>query len=115
MKSRRELPYPSAAPLQAVAAGAGGRATAAPPQLSLHVERLVLHGLPLHGRDAARLSAAFEAEMTRLFDEGRLDPRALRSGALRDLRPGAISVGDGCDAERLGRELARVLQREWAE
>ncbi|MDE2093733.1 MAG: hypothetical protein KGL99_17040 [Burkholderiales bacterium] len=104
---------PSGRSGQFVAEPASAPAAAAVAPVSLHVDRLVLHGLPLQARDGARVQRAFEHEMARLLGAGSFAARQLHADAVQGLRLGPIRVGDGRDPERLGRELARVLQREW--
>jgi hypothetical protein len=113
MSEQRERSVQGDAPRSPVTGPDAARSAAAPSQVSLHVERLVLHGLPLHARDGVRVRQAFEREMVRLLEDRPLDSQRLGAGALDELRPMSMTVGDGRDAERVGRELARVLQREW--
>lgn len=111
------------APLQATAApvlAAGGvrppeagRASATAP-LALHVERLVLQGLPLQPRDGARVDAAFRGELERLFSASPLLARQLAGGAFDRLRLEAMDVGSGSDPEQLGRALAGALLKGMA-
>lgn len=92
--------------------GAGGvSATAA---LSLHVERLVLQGLPLQPRDGARVDAAFRGELGRLVAASPRLAQQLVGGAFDHLRLDAIQVGSGSDPEQLGRALAGALLRGMA-
>jgi hypothetical protein len=102
------VPAAPAAPTPAPRDGAA----AAP--LSLHVDRLVLHGLSFARHDTARIERAFEHEVQRLAaaSEARLAgiaPQALDRLRLSDLRLDADAT-----PEQLGRRLAAALLREIA-
>lgn len=99
------LPALDRAPMAAVPAA---------PQLSLHIERLVLHGLCLHARDGARVQAAFEGELARLSTTHPLAVPPLAGSTLHSLRVDAIRIGFGRDPEQLGRAVAASLWREIA-
>jgi hypothetical protein len=82
--------------------------------VSLHIERLVLDGVPLSRADATRLKGAVERELTRLLgEEGRrLDGTARAEHALgapavaltAPLRP--LGLG-----ERIARSIHAALER----
>ena len=130
MNAGPALPAPFRAPSRAppapaalVSAAAGVRplnasaaSTTAP--LALHVERLVLQGLPLRPRDGARVEAAFRGEVERLVSARPRLAQRLAGGAFDSLRLDAIQVGGGggseCDPEQLGRALAGALLRGMA-
>jgi hypothetical protein len=79
------------------------------PGVSLHIERLVLEGLPLVGNAGARLQTALSTELSRLLGDAHTD---LRHGeALAFLRLDDMALDTGRDPERLGRQLAHALVR----
>ena len=106
------MPSPvSAAPAAATPAPRDG---AAAPPLSLHVDRLGLHGLSVARQDTARIEQAFQHEVQRLAaaSQARLagiGPQALDRLRLRDLQLDAHTT-----PEQLGRRLAAALLREIA-
>lgn len=79
------------------------------PTLHLHIERLVLDGLPFHGPDAALFQSGFEAELARLVREGDVTALARQAGAVRSL-PAAEFVFDANAGPRLsGCQAAAAL------
>lgn len=98
--TRRAAPATPAAP------------TASP--VALHVERLVLEGLPLSGRDAPRLQAALEGELTRLLASAPLPAAWQAGGGVAAMPRLSWQMPLGADPERMGRELARALYRGWS-
>ena len=80
--------------------------------VSLRIDRLVLHGLPIRTGDGARLQSAFEREIAHLnATEPMVTPLAAR-GARPSLRLDAIAAGGDRDPERLGQAAAAALWRE---
>jgi hypothetical protein len=82
--------------------------------VELHIERLVLTGVPLPPGGQAALAGAFGRELTRLIQDGGLGP-ALASGTgtprlTATLGPAAAATRAG-GGPRLGRELGRELAR----
>lgn len=78
------------------------------PGVSLHIERVVLDGIPLSGKAGARLQTALSTELSRLLGEarGELPP----GEALAFLRLHEV-LDAGRDPERLGQQLAHALVR----
>jgi hypothetical protein len=77
--------------------------------IELHIERLVLDGVPLGSGGAAALQAAVEAELTRLVTDGGLGPSVLSGGAHRVLRGGTVHAGPTTGAGELGTRIARAV------
>ena len=80
--------------------------------VELHIERLVLTGVPLPPGGRAALAGAFGRELTRLIQDGGL-ARDLVSGTgaprlTATLGPAAAAARPGA-GPRLGRELARSV------
>ena len=63
--------------------------------IELHIERLVLDGLPLGALDAVRVRAAVEAELSRLLTEGGIGSAWLAGGAVPSLHVGDVSLQAG--------------------
>jgi len=107
-------PSPALTSLPAAPADAAANAPPnAPPMgpLALHIERLVLEGLPLAPADQARFQAVLEAELARLLAD-RVLHQELRGGvALPGLRLDLGPLPAGFGPEPFARALARTLQR----
>jgi hypothetical protein len=77
--------------------------------INLHIDRLVLDGLPFAGPDAGLLQNALETELTRLLvadgQSGRLD---FSSGATSRLTAPGIRVMNG-NPTLTGEEIARSV------
>ena len=72
----------------------------------LHIERLVVDGLPLTPAQAARMQAALERELARLLVHG--DPAAWRAEAVRPVAAAPVTW-DASRPHQLGRALARTV------
>lgn len=76
--------------------------------VNLHIERLVVEGLPLGAHEGPRLAAAIEAELARLIGE---------SGPGRDFGPARIeplvrasaTIGPIADADGLGAQIGQAI------
>jgi hypothetical protein len=77
--------------------------------IRVHIERLVLEGVPLAPGEGPRLQAALEAELGRLIAAHGLDAGLLSGGARPALRAGTLSPAPGDDAQGLGRGIARAV------
>lgn len=74
--------------------------------INLHIERLVLEGVPVEGRHAAHVKAAVEAELTRLLTENGLSSRLQSGAALPRLHADAIQLGAEQTPAQLGQQIA---------
>jgi hypothetical protein len=79
--------------------------------LSLHIDRLVLDGLPIANGELAQLQASLVAELTSLFASGRLHAELRDGVSLPRLRLDEIRLRDAAAPEQIGRQIARVLHR----
>jgi hypothetical protein len=78
-------------------------------KIHLHIERLVLDGVPLQRTQSGRLRAAVEQELARLLKSGGL-ARELRSGvAVPAVRGGNLRLQKSTNARMLGRDIATAL------
>lgn len=80
--------------------------------ISLHIERLVLDGLPAHAGPPAGLQAALEAELTRLLAARGLP--GVAAGALPELAAAPIRLSPRAGPRPWGRALARSLHASLA-
>jgi hypothetical protein len=78
--------------------------------IHLHIERLVLDGLPLSPADSTQVRGALHAELLRLIVSQGLDP-GLAAGAVPSIAAPPIHPAEGQDARALGRQIAQSLYR----
>ena len=76
--------------------------------IHLHIERLILDGLPVEPRDGARVRVAVEAELTRLLTDGGLGEAYTSGGAIACLRTDTIQASDA-RPQPLGAQIARAV------
>jgi hypothetical protein len=77
--------------------------------IHLHIERVVLDGVPV---DQPRsLRKALERELTSRLTEGGLSPDLRSGGAMPHVRGGAIELGQGSPSARLGTQIAGAVYR----
>jgi hypothetical protein len=77
--------------------------------LRIHIDRLVLHGLPVSRASGALVQANVEAELARLFVEGGLAPGLLSAGAIPSVTGGAISLAASDRPVMLGQKIAQAV------
>ncbi|MGB2604280.1 MAG: hypothetical protein WBC78_11850 [Candidatus Sulfotelmatobacter sp.] len=78
-------------------------------KIHLHIERLVLEGVPV---DQPRvLRAAVEQELAGRLKHGGLSQEIRSGGALPSVRGGAIELGHGAGPVRLGTQIAGAVYR----
>jgi hypothetical protein len=78
-------------------------------KIDLHIERLILDGLPIDPGQRAEVQAAVEAELTRLLMTGGLNTGLLAGGALPSLRGAPIQLTNESNGERLGTQIAQSV------
>ena len=80
--------------------------------ITLHIERLVLDGIPVPRTQSGRVRAAVEHELTRLLASGGL-ARELRSGfTAPSLRGGNMKIAKDSRPDDVGRAIARSVHGE---
>jgi hypothetical protein len=82
--------------------------------IELHIERLILDGLPVESRQGALIQSAVEAELARLLASDGLNPELLSGGALGSLRAGDIQLERDGAAPHLGTQIAGAVHRRIA-
>ena len=80
-------------------------------KISVHVERLVLEGLPVSVSERPLLQAAIEAELTRLLRNGGLADEFRAGSALTQVPAGAVRVGTESSPTELGTDIAHAVHR----
>ena len=80
-----------------------------PNRIHVHIDRLVLDGLPFTGRDAARFRAGIESELSRLLSE-RSDRHLFASQDLNDSNlTGELQIPPNDPSFNIGRNAAASL------
>ena len=77
--------------------------------IQLHIERLVIEGLPLAQSQGVAVHAAVERELGSLFVQGRLSPELASGGALPAVTGGTIQAGHPASPSGLGASIARAV------
>jgi hypothetical protein len=72
-------------------------------KISVHIERLVLEGLPVSSAQGARLRGAVARELTRLLADGGI---AHQGGAAASVQAPRVRFGRGERIEALGKRVA---------
>jgi hypothetical protein len=78
-----------------------------PQHVELHIEELVLHGLP-HG-DQHRVGATVESELARLFTTQGTPPQLARGHEIERLNGGQFEMEPNPGAETIGARIARAV------
>jgi hypothetical protein len=74
--------------------------------INLHIERLILDGLPFEARHRAALQTAIELELARLLTENGVASNWQSSGAVSSVRADAIQMTTKSDPTQIGRQIA---------
>ena len=77
--------------------------------IRLHIERIVLDGLPVDRTQSGRLRAAVVSELTRLLATGGLGRECISGGAVPSVRGGDLRVEKGSGASEVGKQIARSV------
>lgn len=79
------------------------------PNLELHIEELVLHGIePL---DRTELGAAVEAALTQLLAAHGVPPSLQQGGAMTAVDGGTFTARAGAGAQEIGGRIARAIYK----
>jgi hypothetical protein len=77
--------------------------------INLHIERLVLDGLPVARHDAPLVQAAVEAELSRLLTARGLSPSLSQDGALPAVRGDSLQLASESSPSQLGTQIAQAV------
>jgi len=77
--------------------------------INVHIERLILDGLPVEPQQHAQVRTAVETELARLLVAGGVNSGLLTGGALPSLRAGAIQLTSETGAKHLGAQIAGAV------
>jgi hypothetical protein len=79
------------------------------PNIHLHIERLVLDGLPIDRGQGPHVQAAVEAELTRLLTENGLDATWGTGGAVPSVNATGVQLSPGSSPAQIGRQIAQSV------
>jgi hypothetical protein len=77
--------------------------------IRLHIEHLLLDGLPVSRSQGAQVKAAVEAELGRLLSEHGVAREFQSGAALPNVRAGAMHAPRGATPGMLGTQIARSI------
>lgn len=78
-------------------------------KIRLHIERLVLDGLPVATRDGPLVRAAVERELTRLLEERGISGTLRAGTTLPRVRASSVRLAPEMRAAQLGHQIARSV------
>jgi hypothetical protein len=78
-------------------------------KVNLHIERLVLEGFPLDGRDAALVQEAMRAELVRLFEQAAGSTITLNSKVAPASCEAAMRASETSSPSTLGGAIANSI------
>jgi hypothetical protein len=76
--------------------------------IDVHIEHLILDGLPVKGSDGSIIQAAVETELSRLLGEQGL--AGMSAGAVTNLSAGPIELPRETRPANLGHQIAQAIQ-----
>ncbi len=77
-------------------------------KIQLHIERLILDGLPVERIDGSIVRAAVEAELSRLLTAEGLHPSLLSGGATPAVQGSSIQLTSQSNPAHLGTQIAQA-------
>jgi hypothetical protein len=77
--------------------------------VNLHIERLILDGLPVGHGQGALIKTAVEAELGSLLRESGVSPELRSGGAFPTVRANSIHASGENSPSRLGQQVARAV------
>ncbi len=79
------------------------------PNIHLHIERLILDGLPIERSQGPFVQAAVEAELSRLLTENGLAPNLHTDGAMPNVHANAIQLTASSNPAQVGTQIAQSV------
>jgi hypothetical protein len=77
--------------------------------IHVHIERLILDGLPIGAGQGALVQAAVEAELAGLLVEGGIAPVLQSGGALPSVRAAAMQLTAQSSPAQMGQQIAQSV------
>lgn len=75
-------------------------------RINVHIERLILDGLPVASSQGPLLQAAVEAELARLLSVNGLSHELRAGGAIPEVAAGPLQVTSESTPKKLGQQIA---------
>lgn len=80
-------------------------------KINLHIERLILDGLPISPDQKHLVQASVEAELSRMLSEGGLAQELASGGAVPSVPGGSIKLAPGAKPNQIGAQVARAVYK----
>ncbi len=80
-------------------------------KIKLHIERLILDGLPVASNQGPLVQAAVEAELARLLGVNGLSHELRSGGAVPEVAAGPLRLASESTPSKLGQQIARAVYR----
>lgn len=77
--------------------------------INLHIDRLILDGLPIPHSQRPLLQAAVEAELTRLLTTEGLSPHLINGGAIPQISASDLQLNPNSNPTQLGQQIAQSV------
>ncbi len=77
--------------------------------ITIHIERLVLEGVPMDYGQREALQAAIEEELVKRLSTTKLAPGLLAGGALAYLRGGDMQLSSDMQPPQMGQHIAQAI------
>jgi hypothetical protein len=77
--------------------------------IKLHIDRLILEGLPFSQSEGELVQVAFEAELSRLISEGGLSSELQRGGNIWSVPAGVVQIAEGGGPRAAGKRIAGAV------
>jgi hypothetical protein len=77
--------------------------------IDLHIERLILDGLPVTRAQGPLIQVAIESELARLLGVEGLSANLRSGGAIQSLTGGSVRLASDRNPVRLGQQIARAV------
>jgi hypothetical protein len=77
--------------------------------INLHIERLILDGLPIEARQGAVMKEAIEAELTRLLEAKGLSTSLQSGGTMSNLPASSIRINPEKNAAQIGQQIGQAV------
>lgn len=78
-------------------------------KINVHIERLILDGLPVTSHQGPQVQAAVERELARLLVADGLSDELRTGAAVPQVRAGGFELAKGNHPTRLGQQVARSV------
>jgi hypothetical protein len=78
-------------------------------KINLHIERLVLEGLPLSSAQAPMVQLAVQQELTRLLGVNGIAPGLMSGGAMPHTRGGNVQLASETSPRQMGTQIAQSV------